>query len=220
MGRALEGYDLLPAVAARLARYGELVLHANRTTNLTAARNPETVVEHIMDSLTLAGDIDGPLIDIGSGAGFPGIPLAIATGQAVTLVDSVKKKAVFLADALRELSIEGEVLDRRAESLGRDPAFRERFACATARAVAVAPTVAEFTIPFLQVGGRAFLQRGSLDDPERRAVVDAALMLGAEFVEERRLEGVRRVLVIAKRRPTEVRFPRREGIPEKRPLCF
>ncbi len=207
-------------VSARLATYGELVLDANRTTNLTGARDPLAITEHLLDALTLAADIDGPLIDLGSGAGFPGIPLAIATGCAIVLVDAVKKKAAFLAQALATLGIAGEAIDARAEVLALDPAFRERFRCATARAVASAPTVAELCVPFLAVGGRALLQRGALDERERRAIIDAAPMLGAQCVEERLVGGERRILVLVKVTPTPQRFPRRAGIPEKRPLCF
>jgi 16S rRNA (guanine527-N7)-methyltransferase len=208
------------ALASRLGRYGALVLDANRTTNLTAARDPESFAPHILDALTLAGDVDGPLIDLGSGAGLPGIPLAIATGQPVVLVDSARKKAMFLTRALTELGLDGEAVAARAESLGHDPAYRDRFRCATARAVSTAPTVAELTVPFLGVGGRALLQRGVLDERERRAVTDAAPMLGADVVEERLLGGDRRILILVKRTPTQQRFPRRDGIPEKRPLCL
>jgi 16S rRNA (guanine527-N7)-methyltransferase len=207
-------------LARRLSSYGELVLDGNRTTNLTAAREPAAFAEQILDALTLAGDIDGPLIDLGSGAGLPGIPLAIATGQPVVLVESVKKKAFFLSRALAALGVNGEAVALRAERLGSDPAFRERFRCATARAVGSAPTVAELTVPFLALGGRALLQRGAMSDSERQAVMDAAPMLGAEFLEERFLGGERRILILRKVRPTPSRFPRRDGVPEKRPLCY
>jgi 16S rRNA (guanine527-N7)-methyltransferase len=209
-----------PVHAAALALYGALVLEANRVTNLTAARTPAALLDHIVDSLTLSGDVDGPLIDLGSGAGFPGIPLAIVTGQPVTLVESVRKKAMFLGGALKALNVLGEVIDGRAERLGSDPAFRERFSSATARAVASAPTVAELAVPFLAIGGKALLQRGALDERERRAVVDAAPMLGAKLVEERLIAGERRILVLQKVSSTPARFPRRDGIPETRPLCF
>ncbi len=220
LARTLGASGVDVGLIPRLARYGELVLEANRTVNLTAARDPIAFAAHILDALTLAGDVDGPLIDLGSGAGLPGIPLAIATGQHVVLVDSIKKKAVFLERTLTELAIDGKVLSRRAESLGSDPAFREQFRCATARAVSSAPTVAELTIPFLMIGGRALLQRGALEERERQGLADAAPMLGADFVEERQLAGERRILVLVKRSKTPLRFPRREGIPEKRPLCF
>lgn len=207
-------------LARRLAQYGELVLNVNRTINLTAARDPAAFAEQILDALTLVDDVDGPLIDIGSGAGLPGIPLAIATGQPVVLVESVKKKAVFLTRALTELGLTGEAVAVRAERLGADPAFRDRFRCATARAVASAPTVAELAVPFLALGGLALLQRGAVSERERQAVIDAAPMLGAEFLEERFLGGERRIVVLRKFSPTQARFPRRDGIPEKRPLCY
>lgn len=216
----LEAAGIAPELAQRLAVYGTLVLAANATMNLTAAREPAALAAHLIDAMTLAGDVDGPLIDLGSGGGFPGIPLAIASGQPVVLVDSIKKKAAFLAHALAELGLAGEAVAARAETLGRDPAYRERFRCATARAVASAPTVAELTIPFLCVGGKALLQRGVLDSRERSALADAALVLGAELVEERLLDGERRIVVLRKSAPTQNRFPRREGIPEKRPLCL
>jgi len=206
--------------ASRLAAYAALVLDVNRTMNLTAARRPCDFVEQILDALSLAGDVDGPLIDVGSGAGLPGIPLAIVTGQPVTLIDSIKKKALFLARALKELGLKGQAIDRRAERLAVDPAFRERFHVATARAVGSAPTVAELALPFVAIGGKALLQRGSMDERERQAVADAAPMLGADFTEERLVSGDRRVVVLRKTSSTPARFPRREGIPEKRPLCY
>ncbi len=212
--------DVGEAAAERLGVYGQLVLEFNRTTNVTAARDPAAFAEHILDSLTLSGDVDGPLVDLGSGAGLPGIPLAIVTAQPVTLIESVKKKASFLSRLLEDLGLEGHAINARAERLGSDPAFRERFRYATARAVSTAPTVAELTIPFLNIGGKALLQRGVMEERERQALYDAAPMLGAAVVEERLLSGARRVLVLRKVAATQNRFPRREGIPEKRPLCF
>ena len=210
-----------PEHIERLAAYGALVLDVNRTTNLTAARDPLALAAHILDALTLTADVTGEsLIDIGSGAGFPGIPLAIVTGVRVVLVDSVKKKATFLDRALRELGLDGEALDARAEAVGRDPRYREAFAHATARAVSTAPTVAELTVTLLRIGGTALLQRGAMDVGEREALTDAARMLGAELADERLLSGDRRLLRLYKASPTQGRFPRRDGIPEKRPLCF
>ncbi|GAC1592217.1 MAG: 16S rRNA (guanine(527)-N(7))-methyltransferase RsmG [Candidatus Velthaea sp.] len=219
VARALAAGGAAPELIERLAAYGALVLDVNRTTNLTAARDPESFAAQILDALTLAQDVRGELIDIGSGAGLPGIPLAIASGRRVTLVDSVKKKAAFLRTAIERLGLEGEAVDSRAESLGRDSLYRERYGSATARAVSTAPTVAELTLPFLAVGGRALLQRGVMEAGEREALTDAARMLGGELIEERLLGGDRRLLVIVKAVPTQARFPRREGIPEKRPLC-
>jgi len=206
-------------LATRLAVYAALVLDANRGLNLTGAKTGAAFAEHILDALTLRTDVVAPLIDVGSGNGLPGIPLALATGARVVLLEPIKKRARFLEHAVAQLGIDGQVLDVRAEDAARNPVYRETFWTATARAVASAPTVAELTVPFLAVGGRALLQRGSLEPVERDAVADAALVLGAELVEERPLDGARRIVLLEKRTPTSARFPRKNGIPTKRPLC-
>jgi 16S rRNA (guanine527-N7)-methyltransferase len=207
-------------LAERLAAYGALLLEANRKVNLTGAKDVTALVPHLLDALTLAGDVSESLVDVGSGGGLPGIPLAIATGARVLLVEPTAKKAAFLERALLACGIAGHVAAERAEVAGRDDRFREQFAFATARAVSTAPTVAELTIPFLRIGGRALLQRANVEPRERQALEDAAPMLGAELTAERELAGDRRILILEKRRPTEQRFPRRNGVPEKRPLCL
>ena len=217
---ALRVAGVADELAGRLAVYAAMVLDANRRLNLTGAKGGASFAAHILDALTLRADVEEPLIDVGSGNGVPGIPLALATGARVTLLEPIKKRADFLTRALAGLGIEGEVLARRAEDAARDPAHRERYRTATARAVASAPAVAELTVPFLAVGGRALLQRGGLEPAERNAVADAALVLGAELVEERPLDGERRIVILRKAAPTNPRFPRKNGIPTKRPLCL
>ncbi|HEY0393999.1 MAG TPA: 16S rRNA (guanine(527)-N(7))-methyltransferase RsmG [Candidatus Elarobacter sp.] len=207
-------------LALRLALYAELVLLANRRLNLTGAKTGAAFAQHIVDALSLRADVESPLIDVGSGNGLPGIPLAVATGVRVTLLEPIKKRAAFLGQALHLLDLDGDVVAARAEDAARDAAYREHFRTATARAVATAPTVAELTVPFLAIGGRALLQRGSLEPRERNAVADAALVLGAELTEERPVDGERRIVVLTKRAPTSARFPRKNGIPAKRPLCL
>jgi 16S rRNA (guanine527-N7)-methyltransferase len=217
---ALRAGGIEEDLAVRLAVYTELVLAANRRLNLTGAKTGAAFAAHALDALTLREDVESPLIDVGSGNGVPGIPLAIATGARVTLLEPIRKRAAFLESALRTLSLDGEVLAARAEDAARDPLYRERFQTATARAVSTAPTVAELTLPFLAVDGKALLQRGALDQEERNAVADAALVLGAELTEERHVDGERRILILTKRTPTSPRFPRKNGIPAKRPLCL
>jgi 16S rRNA (guanine527-N7)-methyltransferase len=207
-------------LAGRLAVYAALVLEANRRLNLTGAKDGAAFAGHILDALTLRDDVESPLIDVGSGNGVPGIPLALATGARVTLLEPIKKRAAFLRRAVAVLSIDGAVVDVRAEDAGRDPVQREAYRTATARAVASAPAVAELTVPFLAIGGRALLQRGGLEAKERNALADAALVLGAELVEERALGGDRRILVLRKTTATGPRFPRKNGTPTKRPLCL
>ncbi len=217
---ALRSAGVDDALAQRLAVYAALVLEANRRLNLTGAKGGAAFAAHILDALTLRGEARSPLIDVGSGNGLPGIPLALATGVRIVLLEPIKKKARFLERALAALGLDGEVAVARAEDVARDPSYRGRFQSATARAVASAPTVAELTLPLLAIGGRALLQRGTLDERERNATADAALVLGAALIEERSLDGERRVLILEKQRETSPRFPRKNGVPAKRPLCF
>jgi 16S rRNA (guanine527-N7)-methyltransferase len=213
------------AVRERLAAYAGLLRERNLQVNLTAARDPERLAAQIRDSLSLLPYLREPLVDVGSGGGFPGLPVAIATGWRVTLVEAVAKKARFLEEVVMALGLPAQVVCARAEDAARDPALREAFGSATARAVASAPAVLELSLPFLFVGGVAAVQRGALSLEERRATSDAALLLGAELSDEIALEASaggaeRRILLVTKRSPTPTRFPRRSGVPAKRPLCF
>lgn len=209
-----------PAFVDRLAAYGSAVLDANRRFNLTGAKTAEEFVPHILDSLTVAPYVSAMLVDVGSGAGLPAIPLAIAAGARVTMVETTVKKARFLEELLAALGLEGRVVAERAEVAAHDPELRGIFECGTARAVSSAPTVAELLLPFLAPGGSAILQRGRLDPRERVALEDASLMLGGRLEREIELDGDRRVLLVRKTGATPQRFPRRTGVPEKRPLCF
>ena len=209
-------------IATRLGLYGALLLDANTRANLTGADDAAGILPHLLDSLTLLPLLPPgrTLVDVGSGGGLPGIPLAIATGVRVTLIEPTGKKAAFLRAALKALGLAGEAVAERAEFAARDPRFRESFDLATARAVSRAPTVAELTLPFLRIGGRLLLQRGTMDDRERQALDDAAPVLGGAVIDEWRLEGEQRIIVLEKRAGSSERFPRRNGVPEKRPLCW
>jgi len=220
---SLDGLGLSGEVRERLELFSKMLLEANALTNLTGARTPDEVAAHITDSLALARFVAGPLVDIGSGGGFPAIPLVIATGVEATVIESVAKKARFLESVVAALGLPVRVRAQRAEDAARDPALREHFASATARAVASAPSVLELTLPFLALGGIAVLQRGRFTAAERTATQDAALVLGGSVREEIRREhpdDERRILLVVKERPTGPRFPRRAGIPAKRPLCY
>jgi 16S rRNA (guanine527-N7)-methyltransferase len=207
-----------------LDRYADALLRRNAAVNLTAARTREAVEVHIADSVAIASFVREPFVDVGSGGGFPAIPLAIVTGFRGTLVEAVGKKARFLVEVIEELGLPLDVRVMRAEDAGRDVGLRAQFASATARAVASLPAVLELTIPLLAVGGVAILQRGRIDTRERTAAVDAALVLGAVIDDERRLgddeSDERRTVLARKVAATNGRFPRRAGIPAKRPLCY
>ena len=219
---ALAGLSSDPAVLSALERYVALFLERNAAMNLSAARDPSALADHVRDSLAIARYVRDPLVDVGSGGGFPAIPIVIATGIHATLIESATKKARFLREVASDLGLPIEVRAVRAEDAGRDPALRGRFASATARAVSSTPAVLELTVPFLEIGGIAVLQRGRLDDIERTAAADAALVLGAEIEEEiaAKQGDERRVLLVRKVAPTGPRFPRRAGVPAKRPRCY
>jgi 16S rRNA (guanine527-N7)-methyltransferase len=220
LAELLEAAGVEPRLVAPLARYAELVLEANRSFNLTGAKSPADFVPHVLDSLAAAPFAGGTLVDVGSGAGLPAIPIAIATGAPVTLVEATAKKARFLQSALSSLGLAGEVVCERAESVAHDPRLRDAFASGTARAVASVTTVAELLLPFIAPGGVAILQRGALEEAERAALADAALVLGAEVAGEHPAGDRRCIVVLRKLTATPPRFPRRSGIPHKRPLCM
>jgi 16S rRNA (guanine527-N7)-methyltransferase len=211
---------LEPPMRAALARYAELVMEANRRFNVTGAKSPEDLVTQLLDSLSVVPYVREPYVDVGSGAGFPAIPVAIATGAPVTLIEATAKKAHLLESLLEALGLRGNVIPERAETAGRRPDLRERFATGTARAVAAGPTIAELLLPFIEPGGSAILQRGRFPAEEQRALADAGLMLGARVESEHHLEGNRRIVLLRKTGLTPTRFPRRPGIPAKRPLCM
>jgi len=185
--------------------------------NLTAITDPaqaweRLVVEslRLLDAHAFAGG--EAIVDIGSGAGIPGIPLAIALPAAtVVLVEADQKKAAFLRDAASELGLERVAVEaRRAEDLGRDAAHRERYDVAVTRAAAPAPVAAEYSLPLVRVGGWLLAQARPADWAAARGAVEA---LGG------RPRGVREgVVVVEKTRPTPAPYPRRAGLPAKRPL--
>lgn len=216
----LEPAGLDSEVRRRLARYGGLLLEAGRRFNLSGAKSEAAIAEHLLDSLTVIPYIAEPYVDVGSGAGFPAIPVAIATGGAVTMVEATAKKARFLESALEQLGIAGRVVSERAETAGHRPELREHFAAGTARALGSGPTVAELLLPLIAVGGSAILQRGAVSADERQALDDAALMLGATVEREIAVNGEKRLLIVRKAHGTPRRFPRRPGVPAKRPLCM
>jgi len=202
----------------RLVEYVLLLLEANTRLNLTAARSAAEAVAHVLDSLTLIPYAGSTLVDVGSGGGFPAIPLAIASGTRVTLVEATGKKAAFLRRACVHLDLAADVVAERAEVAAHRPQLRGRFDTATARAVASAPAAAELTLPLVRLGGTALLQRGRCAFGEAEALSDATACLGGAVESEYRVGDERRIVVIRKVRETPSCYPRRPGIPTKRPL--
>jgi 16S rRNA (guanine527-N7)-methyltransferase len=231
--RDLEALELaLPeSVLEGLQRYAERVLEANQRVNLTGARDLETLWRrHIIDSLTALPGLadlpaDAPVVDVGSGGGLPGVPIALARPDLrVTLLEATGKKARFLEETAAALGLERVTVHReRAETAGRDPAHRQRYATALARAIGRMPVVLECALPLLRRGRRLLAFKGGEVEGELRASTDALATLGGGQVEviEAYPEGfgVETTLVrVAKAEATPQAYPRRPGEPKKAPL--
>jgi len=216
--------------------YRELVAW-NEKFNLTAITDYDQVqVKHFLDSLTcLLADEDFTrticqqpgirAIDVGAGAGFPGLPLKIVCpGLQLTLLEATGKKVGFLEHVVGRLELAGvEVIKGRAEELGRDAAHRERYDLALARAVAALPVLVEYALPFCKPGGLFVAQKGTDGDAEARAAEGAIATLGGVLrrivhLELPYLAEPRSLVVIEKTALTPEKYPRRPGIPSKRPL--
>jgi 16S rRNA (guanine527-N7)-methyltransferase len=202
----------------RLALYTRLVLEANTKFNLTGAHTEAEFAPHIADSLTVLPYVHAPYIDIGSGAGLPGIPVALAAGVETTLLEATQKKARFLAETVEALRLDVRVITARAEEAGRESQWRAQFQTATIRAVASASAALELAAPFLAIGGLAILQRGAAKPGEPEALAAAAAELGCAVESEVDLDGGRRLALVRKQAATPDRFPRRAGVAQKRPL--
>lgn len=212
-------------------RYVDLLLDANARLNLTRIVAPDDVARlHLLDALAALPLLDpwspARAIDLGTGGGVPGLVLALARPEvAWTLVDSVGKKAAAVATFAAELGLDPArvtVRAERAEVLGRDPAYRQAFDLVVARALAALPVLVEYALPLLRVGGRVLAWKGPTADAELDAARAAAALLGGAppSVEPTGFAalGDRRFIVIEKVAPTPDAYPRRPGVPSRRPL--
>ncbi len=228
--QSLSGINLMPRQLALLELYERELLDWNARHNLTAIREPEKVrVKHFLDSLSavlvMRSTAMERVIDVGTGAGFPGLPLKILyPNMRLTLVESVGKKAAFCEHIVARLELEGvETLQERAEALGQQARHREAYDWAVARAVAVMPVLLEFLLPLVRVGGRVLAMKGESGPQEAQSSETAARLLGGHLrqLTPVTLPGVaetRYLVVIDKVAATPVQYPRRVGIPAKRPL--
>ena len=211
-------------------QYREELIIWNQKMNLTSISAPEDIeIKHFVDSLTclLAMDISRPitLIDVGTGAGFPGIPLKIiCPAVKLTLVETVGKKAEFcqLMATLLDLK-QTTVLSNRIENIGHDPNHREVYDYALARAVAGLPTLVEYLFPLVKVNGHVIAQKGKNYKDELDNAQNAIEILGGEIETTINfqlpfLNEDRNLIVLRKTHPTISKYPRRPGIPSKKPL--
>jgi len=231
--RLIEGAKRLglPLTAEQVAcfqLYYEELVRWNRRVNLTAIVDYEEVqLKHFLDSLTVALALEGMpsrVLDIGSGAGLPGVPLKILyPGIGLTLVDSVHKKAAFLHHLIDVLGFEGvEVIAERSEKLAHDERYRQRFDVVLSRGVARLATLAELALPFCSLGGAFIAMKKGEIGEEVSAAANAIDVLGGRLREVKRVSlgeiEKRALVVVDKINHTPQRYPRRPGIPQKRPL--
>jgi len=208
-----------------------LLLAANRRLNLTRVTAPDEVARfHLLDSLAALPILDAmaadEVLDLGSGGGLPALPLALARpGMRFTLVDSSAKKATVLGEFVADLDLRNvAIVAERAETLGQDLLHRERYATVTARACAALPVLVELALPFLAIGGSLVAWKGPLtqeDDEIRRADLAMDQLGGgpARIVDPGLPAlGGHRFVIAAKERATPSQFPRRAGVPGRRPL--
>jgi 16S rRNA (guanine527-N7)-methyltransferase len=206
------------AILERMRRLHELIAS---WPGLVSDADP-ALVEDSLVLLDLLGDAR-TLVDVGSGGGMPGLPLKLARPELrLTLIEANRKKAAFLTHATAVLGLEGvEVVPMRAEEAGRDPRLRDAFDVATARAVAAMPVLAELCLPFVRAGGRLLAMKAA-GDPELAAAEPALKALNAEPVEivpaPSAARSLGRVFVVHKLGPTPDAYPRRPGIPARKPL--
>ena len=213
-----------------LATYEKELLEWNQKFNLTAIRDSESIrTKHFLDSFScvLAWKASPPnqLIDIGTGAGFPGIPLKILyPNLKLTLVESVGKKALFCQHIVQALRLEQvEVIQARAEDLGNDRQHREKYDWAVARAVANLNVLSEYLIPLVKVGGTMLAQKGESGPAEAQSAEEAMKILGGKLKQliPVHLPGVaddRYLILVDKIAATPPKYPRKPGIPMKQPL--
>ena len=220
---------LSPMQVKAFQTYEKLLLEWNRKFNLTAITDPDEVrVKHFYDSLTclkLIKDSNISLIDIGCGAGFPGLPLKIACpGIKLVLADAVRKKTDFCSAVVEALKLTNvSVIHARAEDIGRDPSHREKYDWAAARAVASLPVLAEYLLPLVKMGGNVLAQKGASVDGEIAASNNAIAILGGNPAEATSFKlpvsGDARTLVsIRKIKTSPKKYPRKAGLPAKKPL--
>jgi len=210
-----------------LYKYMNLILDWNTKINVTAIKNEqEFIVKHYVDSLSINDFIKNAnrVLDIGTGAGFPGIPLKIYNPDIqFTLIDSVNKKITVLNDVIEKLNLEKiEALHVRAEDLAQDLNYREKFDVVTTRAVSNLSTIAEYMLPFVKIGGQAICMKGPNVEQELNDAQNAIKLLGGEIekVEKFNINGEfeRNIVIIKKTNHTDKKYPRGQGKPAKEPI--
>ena len=209
-------------------KYMNLLLEWNEKINLTAITEPEEVIlKHFVDSLTISKYIekDSKLVDMGTGAGFPGIPLKILRDDIeITLADSLNKRINFLNEVIKELNLKNiQTVHTRAEEFGKNKKYRESFDIATSRAVANLSTLSEYLIPLVKPSGKTICMKGSEIKEEVEMARKAIEILGGKIEQKESFnlpnsDMKRNVIIIKKVKNTPAKYPRKPGMPAKEPI--
>lgn len=208
----------------KFEKYYELLVFYNSKFNITAiTEKEEVIVKHFIDSVLGVDKVCGKtLIDIGSGGGFPAIPLKIVNEKLfVTMLEATGKKCEFLNTVIKELGLENiRVINNRAELLAKDANYREKFDVCTARAVARLNTLSEYCMPFVKIGGKFVSYKGDAEE-EIKEALSAVKILGGKIVDVKNynlLDAKRTLVTIEKIKNTDKKYPRGQGKERKNPL--
>lgn len=227
-GTSTFGYELPESQIEQLLRYKDILKEWNEKMNLTAIEEDrDIIIKHYIDSLSILPYMENKklsVIDIGTGAGFPGIPLKIAFDHLeVTLLDSLEKRVKFLNEVINDLKLKKiNAAHGRAEDFGVKPEFREKYDIAVARAVAALPVLLEYCLPFVKTGGLFIAMKGSNTEEIENAAKALEILGGKiEGIKEFTLpfsDIKRNVILVKKLRQTPTKYPRKAGKPSKEPL--
>lgn len=224
------GLEITSYQEEQFFKYYEMLIETNKVMNLTAiTERDEVIVKHFIDSLLIAKSIDmnkfESLIDVGTGAGFPGLPIKIMFPHLkVTLLDSLNKRLKFLNNVIEELKLEDiETVHGRAEDIGHNKDYRENFDMCVSRAVANLSTLSEYCMPFIKIGGKFISYKSSISSEEISNSEKAINVLGGEMISKETLElpcsdMERTMVVINKVKPVSKKYPRKAGTPSKEPI--
>ena len=222
------GIELSDEQLEQFLTYYEMLIEKNKVMNLTAITDFDEVLEkHFEDSLSLIQAVDleksQTVIDLGTGAGFPGIPLKIAfPNLQITLADSLNKRILFLDDVIRKLGLVGiDTVHGRAEDLAKNSDYREKFDLCVSRAVANLSTLSEYCLPFVKIGGKFISYKAGECDEEVAASKSSVFLLGGKISDIKKFElgeSGRAFVIIDKVSGTPKKYPRKAGTPSKDPL--
>ena len=213
---------------ARLDKYAEMLIETNKSFNLTAIKEPDDVtVKHFADCLAIFKYVDIPenakIIDVGTGAGFPGLVMKLFRPDIqMTFLDSTKKKLGFIENVLNECGVSGEILHMRAEEAAQLSKYRENFDFATARAVAALPVLSEYCLPFIKIGGTFISMKSAESNEEISEGKKAKSILGGNIQENIVYDLVenmpRRIIKIKKNSHSPTKYPRPSAQISKKPI--